>query len=444
MSSSPTQAGLSGADEQQQANYEQNSHQQQLQGRGSGEQVQGKSASPPATPPNRPTTRVVQDQSSSGHGATSSPGQQETASSSASGAASSSGTRPKRDKGAAPGNDSDLGPRYVCYLQNIHKKYNAGTMLNLLLANHTILEDAEFHRLSWEAVRGQPEFFPSPDDMDEEKQKELAENWERDLVARLRNVDARRKGRALQDQRSQVRRGSGLVHEQTPEDSADLVYTSVLCDSFYLVPENLNNYVAGAWLVDGGPGMSVHKQQQPYIPHTLLSQNLHPLVRRVLSFFTLPLSKFATKNLGYCFMCFRTPELCTRFGQLMHGKRMRWASTKTLQEYHGTNVFWFNDGEEATLRMLHRNNAAWRDLVRERTNIFHHQPGSGNGYRHRSGGYAGFGATYNNRGTDHYRSAGPGSGGDLNFGETDSTQGVEVVRPREELAGEWSNGEVRK
>ncbi|CAD7941730.1 unnamed protein product [Amoebophrya sp. A120] len=373
--------------------------------------------------------------------------------------------------------------QHVLYVQNVPKKHSAGTVMNLLFANDIILKDAEFLRLSEEALetahesyRDQIPSYKDPQkvfdawadrmrkkvlDLHKEnvaqavaKQKRRAlwsskvqqgqnpatggemgafesDSWRArpaGLQAVAGNAETSEKssrGAAEEKERNQAKKDVSHEHEVEHDDvppdgpasqndhqkaggttridikpgteveASPIVLPMeerVLCDAEYLDPEVLENFVPGPWLVAAPDKDSGGTPDTA--PCQVVSSSLHPIIFRVLSFFTLPLSRQNTKNLGYIFACFRTSALCKRFQELMKEKRLRWNSIKKLQimdarmedledlrdyftqadndengpdyaskKYHKSNVFWFDEGLEAIQEQLARYNAAWERLT---------------------------------------------------------------------------------
>jgi len=226
----------------------------------------------------------------------------------------------------------------VACVQNIGNKYSSVAVLNLLFGNDIITGDEEFNRLADEAVRMQSNsiFKDCPEDTVRSIYQDRVQVWNH-TVRHL----------ALADTRARLP-------------------TSILDpgSNFYV-----DGFLVGPWSTfspcptGSAPTGDSEPPRQPGFPTRALSKQLHPLVRRVLSFFTLPLNGSRTKNLGYSFCCFRTRPLLDRFRVLLSAKRVSWTSPKRLQiafarvrtleevrayfryeaKYHQDGSYWFDE-----------------------------------------------------------------------------------------------------
>ncbi|CAD7937780.1 unnamed protein product [Amoebophrya sp. A25] len=260
-----------------------------------------------------------------------------------------------------PESPANTGPQMVSYLQNVPKKYDACCTVNLLLANDIMLKDEEFQKLTWEAVRADPEVFPPGcPDLDEEAVERMYKDWADKVVA-----------------------GVVAAHTQEMRKAEYRKKRFYYYHRRYLEEELRKGLVFGAWSIPAPAGRE--EGGDLIIPYKVLSPNLHPSIRRVLSFFTVPRSKTARKNLGYSFLCFRTGALRDRYNELMRGCRLVCTSSKVLQIYdgrmrnlaaleayfsragmsdferwHSANVFWLNRSPEEIARTLDVNITSWR------------------------------------------------------------------------------------
>eukprot|EP00392_Amoebophrya_sp_AT5.2_P018153 g18622.t1 len=81
-------------------------------------------------------------------------------------------------------------------------------------------------------------------------------------------------------------------------------------------PGQSGAFATGPWLVADRRG-GEPKFDPDHLCHA--SPTLHPLVKKAINFFTMPLSKNGDRNIGY-----------QRFRTLMDGRRLRWSSVKTM------------------------------------------------------------------------------------------------------------------